>query len=279
MRAGRAGGRPSPREPEPFAHDVAGSGPPVLLLHGLPTSRRLWQLVVPRLADRFTVVPVDLPGFGDTPALPTGLRDPLPLIAGLEAVRRQLGAERWSVAGHDAGATVAVHYAAARPERVQRLALLSPPLFPDFRPPWPFRWLRWPVVGDLLAPGLLALLWRGGLRRAVAAEGPEVDAIVVRLRPPLSRRRRQPPLPAPGALGLTAGGAGANRGPAAVDHGADPGVAGEPRPAGAARFRAARRRRRTPRHGGGDRRRPLPAPRRRRRGGGAAGRSGSRRPP
>lgn len=178
MRVGRAGGRPSPREPEPFAHDVAGSGPPVLLLHGLPTSRRLWQLVVPRLADRFTVVPVDLPGFGDTPALPTGLRDPLPLIAGLEAVRRQLGAERWSVAGHDAGATVAVHYAAARPERVQRLAVLSPPLFPDFRPPWPFRWLRWPVVGDLLAPGLLALLWRGGLRRAVAAEGPEVDAIV-----------------------------------------------------------------------------------------------------
>jgi pimeloyl-ACP methyl ester carboxylesterase len=150
----------------------------VLLLHGLPTSRHLWRPVARRLAESFRVVVVDLPGFGDTPPLPSGLREPAPLLAGLEAVRRTVGAERWCVAGHDAGATVAVHYAAAHPGRVPRLALLSPPLFPDFRPPWPFRWLRWRGVGELLAPLLLALVWRGGLRRAVAAPGAEVDAIV-----------------------------------------------------------------------------------------------------
>jgi len=41
-----------------------GSGPPVLLLHGWPTSSWLWRRVMPRLAEENRVVALDLPGFG-----------------------------------------------------------------------------------------------------------------------------------------------------------------------------------------------------------------------
>ena len=44
----------------------AGSGPPVLLLHGYPQSLALWAGVAPVLAERFTVVCADLRGYGDS---------------------------------------------------------------------------------------------------------------------------------------------------------------------------------------------------------------------
>src|SRR4051812_20169416 len=43
---------------------VGGSGPPLLLLHGFPETHLMWHAVAPRLAERFTVVAPDLPGYG-----------------------------------------------------------------------------------------------------------------------------------------------------------------------------------------------------------------------
>jgi pimeloyl-ACP methyl ester carboxylesterase len=45
---------------------VGGSGPPILLLHGWPETHLMWHAVAPRLAERFTVVAPDLPGYGDS---------------------------------------------------------------------------------------------------------------------------------------------------------------------------------------------------------------------
>lgn len=53
-----------------LAHDVTGDGPPLVLVHGLASSRRCWDLVVPDLARDFTVYAVDLPGHGDSDPLP-----------------------------------------------------------------------------------------------------------------------------------------------------------------------------------------------------------------
>lgn len=49
--------------------DRQGSGKPLLLIHGLGSSRRTWEPVVPMLAAQRQLIAVDLPGFGDTPAL------------------------------------------------------------------------------------------------------------------------------------------------------------------------------------------------------------------
>jgi pimeloyl-ACP methyl ester carboxylesterase len=78
---------------------------------------------------------------------------------------------RWNVVGHDAGSAIAVLYARSFAERVKRLALMSPALFPDLRPYYLFRLLRKPVVGELLAPCVHPLFWRVAMRRACRGKG------------------------------------------------------------------------------------------------------------
>jgi alpha/beta hydrolase fold len=55
-----------------LAHTRTGAGAPLVLLHGLGSSRRAWDPVIPALAGRFDVIAVDLPGFGDSGPLPPG---------------------------------------------------------------------------------------------------------------------------------------------------------------------------------------------------------------
>lgn len=165
-------------------HRVVGSGPPILFVHGIPTSGRLWDLVVPALERSYTCVVVDLPGFGESPPPAPDDRDPARLAAALEALRAELGFPRWHLAGHDAGATIAVHYAAAYPQRVDHLVLMSSPIFPEFRPPWFFHLLRLPLAGDLAAPLLVLAMWNGGIQALVEHPGPETDAALAAFRRP-----------------------------------------------------------------------------------------------
>lgn len=167
---------------------IRGSGPPILFLHGYPTSGRLWDLVVDRLEVRFTCLAIDLPGFGGSPP-PPGPPDPESVARQIEALRFDLGLPAWSVVGHDAGAVVAVHYAARFAGRVVRLALLSPPIFPELRPPWFFRLLRMRGIGELLAPLLIFALWPGGgLRSRIERPDPALGRILDDFRRPFRGR-------------------------------------------------------------------------------------------
>jgi pimeloyl-ACP methyl ester carboxylesterase len=147
---------------------VQGSGPPVLFLHGIPTSGRLWDRVVARLHRSFSCVVVDLPGFGDSPARPDGSMDPDDYAADLDKLREQLGIASWHVIGHDAGATVAVHYAVNFSQRTGRLVLCSSPIFPELKVPWLFRLVRRPIFGEFLAPLVCWLLLPIALRSLIA---------------------------------------------------------------------------------------------------------------
>ncbi|MGH2561695.1 MAG: alpha/beta fold hydrolase [Thermomicrobiales bacterium] len=106
-----------------------GSGPPLLLLHGHPQTHAMWHLVAPRLARDFTVVATDLRGYGDSGKPPTR-QDHEPYSKRAMArdqveVMRQLGFERFFVAGHDRGGRVAYRMALDHPERVTKLAVLD----------------------------------------------------------------------------------------------------------------------------------------------------------
>jgi haloacetate dehalogenase len=106
-----------------------GSGPPLLLLHGNPETHVMWHLVAPRLAEDFTVVATDLRGYGDS-GKPTTAPDHEPYSKRAMArdqveVMRQLGFERFSVAGHDRGGRVAYRLALDHPEQVEKLAVLD----------------------------------------------------------------------------------------------------------------------------------------------------------
>jgi haloacetate dehalogenase len=106
-----------------------GSGPPLLLLHGIPQTHLMWHKVAPALARDFTVVATDLRGYGDS-GKPPSAPDHAPyamraLARDQVAVMRRLGFARFCVAGHDRGARCAYRLALDHPECVGKLAVLD----------------------------------------------------------------------------------------------------------------------------------------------------------
>lgn len=151
-----------------------GRGDPVLFLHGMPTSCRLWDRVTEELSDHFTCLAIDLPGLGRTPPLPGGFRHLDALAASIEALRIERGIESWHVVGHDAGCAIGVEYAYRYPECVGCLALLTPSIFPDLKPFPMFEVLRKPVVGEMMAPAVNLLFWNLVMRLALEDDSPEL---------------------------------------------------------------------------------------------------------
>ena len=144
-----------------------GSGYPVLFIHGIPTSGQLWSGIIDKLLGRFTCLAVDLPGLGRTPKEHYGVNQLEALADRIEQIRVEQNIEKWHVVGHDAGSAVAVHYAYRFQEHVDRLALLSPAVFPELKPFHLFRIIRRPVVGELLAPVVNAIFWHVAMRYAM----------------------------------------------------------------------------------------------------------------
>jgi haloacetate dehalogenase len=107
----------------------AGTGPPVLMLHGFPETHVCWDLIAPQLAGTHRVVAADLRGYGASEAPPGGPRGEgytkREVAAELVELMAALGHERFAVVGHDRGARVAYRMALDYPERVTRAALLN----------------------------------------------------------------------------------------------------------------------------------------------------------
>lgn len=94
---------------------MAGAGPPVLLLHGLTSSRERWDPLVELLRDEFACVRLDFRGHGESSrAADYGM---LSLVSDAHAVVEELELDSPAVVGHSMGATVAAIYAAAHPVR------------------------------------------------------------------------------------------------------------------------------------------------------------------
>ena len=89
-----------------FAGVLGGKGPPVLLLHGYRETHASWHSVAPALAEHYTVVVPDLPGYGRSNLADAGEWNKREVAAELVALMRHLGHERFHVVGHDRGARV-----------------------------------------------------------------------------------------------------------------------------------------------------------------------------
>src|SRR5271155_5492787 len=106
---------------------IGGAGAPLVLLHGYPQSHVMGRRIAPALSERFTVVAPDLPGYGRSSIPPS--RDgegysKRVMAADIVALMRELGHERFRLAGHDRGARVGYRLALDHPERIERLAVL-----------------------------------------------------------------------------------------------------------------------------------------------------------
>jgi len=144
---------------------VGGSGPPLLLLHGWPQTRKCWAAVAPALSENFTVVVPDLRGYGrsgqpaedrehDSHSKRSMARDQI-------AVMKALGFERFAVGAHDRGARVAYRLALDYPQVVTRLASLdvipTADVWESMRAPQAVKSWHWPFLaqGDGLPEKLI----------------------------------------------------------------------------------------------------------------------------
>jgi pimeloyl-ACP methyl ester carboxylesterase len=146
-----------------------GSGDPILFIHGMPTSSRLWSGIIERLCGRYTCFAIDLPGLGKSPRVAYGPGFLQSLAEQIDALRVKNNIAKWHVVGHDAGSVVAVHYAHYFPQHVDCMALLSPALFPELRPFYLVEPLRKPILGELLAPFIRTAFWKIAMHRALAS--------------------------------------------------------------------------------------------------------------
>lgn len=109
-----------------IAYEVAGNGPPLLLLHGFPQTRAMWRPLLADLTRRHTVICADLRGYGQSskPASMEEMSFSL-MAADMVALMASLGHRRFHVAGHDRGARVAHRMALDHPEALLSLTVMD----------------------------------------------------------------------------------------------------------------------------------------------------------
>ncbi|WP_405797465.1 alpha/beta fold hydrolase [Streptomyces sp. NBC_01506] len=109
---------------------VAGSGSPVMLLHGFPQTHLMWRHVAVELAAHHTVICPDLRGYGASDKPAENAADDLTyakrtMAADTVALARALGHDRFALVGHDRGALVAIRAALDHPDVITHLASLD----------------------------------------------------------------------------------------------------------------------------------------------------------
>lgn len=124
----------------------AGTGTPLVMLHGLGATKISFLPTVPVLARRHRVVALDLPGFGDSDK-PLGSYDAPFMAERVRAALDALGLDRTHLLGHSMGGRVALEVAFDHPQRIDRLILMTPSLA------W-LRERRWALWLKLLRPEL-----------------------------------------------------------------------------------------------------------------------------
>jgi 3-oxoadipate enol-lactonase len=107
-----------------LAYDDAGSGPCVVLIHGHPFDRTLWEPQMAALRDTFRVLAPDLRGFGQSPVTP-GTVTMRELAADIEELLDDLGIQSAAAVGLSMGGLVTMELAAARPERYWAIGLVA----------------------------------------------------------------------------------------------------------------------------------------------------------
>jgi uncharacterized protein (TIGR00369 family) len=171
----------SKRKIRTFAGDVAylrqGQGPPLLLLHGIPSSSYLWRDVIDPLSATFDVLAPDLLGYGDSDKR---LDADLSIAAQaryMVAFMETLGVHQAAVIGHDIGGGVAQLMAVDEPQRVARLTLIDSAVDNN----WPV-----PVIARLKEPAWDQIMvnidmrkgLREGLEKGMVTAGRVTDEVV-----------------------------------------------------------------------------------------------------
>ena len=144
----------------------AGSGPPLVLLHGPGEFKERWLRVIPALSATHRVIAPDFPGHGQSETHPDGL-DADRIFSWVDALIDDCCRDRPVVVGHILGGAVAARHTAARPGQIQRLVLVDSLGLAKFRPHPRF---ALGLIGFMVRPG--AGSHRRFMKQCLAAAAP-----------------------------------------------------------------------------------------------------------
>lgn len=114
-----------------------GSGPPLVLLHGVGSSLHTWDAWVKQLKGKYRIIRMDLPGFGLTgPDTAPNQETAEYMVGMLDSFVQKLGINRFFLAGNSLGGYYAWNYAAVHPEKLYKVALVSASGYPQDMPFW-----------------------------------------------------------------------------------------------------------------------------------------------
>jgi len=171
----------SKRKIRTFAGDIAylrtGQGPPLVLVHGIPSSSYLWCDVIEPLSATFEVLAPDLLGFGDSDKRMDVDLSIAAQARYLVAFMESLGVHQAAVAGHDIGGGVAQLMAVDEPQRVARLILIDSVVDNNWPVPDIAR-LKEPVWDQIMVNIDLRKGFRKGLEAGIVTEGRITDELV-----------------------------------------------------------------------------------------------------
>ncbi len=109
--------------------EVSGSGPTVVLLHGIFSSSRYWSKVRKLLEDDYKVIAIDLLGFGNSPKPRKSQYDYEEHIDAINQTLKQYNVEEpFILIGHSMGALIALRYSTLYEDRVRQLVLTNMPI-------------------------------------------------------------------------------------------------------------------------------------------------------
>lgn len=149
-------------------------GETLLMVHGLPTAKELFTPVLPHLSPLFRVITFDLNDYGESDKLhqftskKTGMGMTHQQRADvLDELRAHLRLEQFVLVTHDLGSSVGIDYMGQYASHVQKLIILSPPVYPDFQEPAIVKLVRIPYLGELLVLIARNLLLDLGIKRGL----------------------------------------------------------------------------------------------------------------
>lgn len=138
-----------------------GSGPPVVLLHGVPDHRNEWREVIALLRTDFRCLAPDLPGFGHSPKPPDYDFSIQAQVAFFDGwINKTVGNEPVLLVMHDIGAIMGMAWASLNSQRVRGMIVMNTVLHADFAWHAMARIWRSPILGRLFMLSLNRLAWR-----------------------------------------------------------------------------------------------------------------------
>lgn len=146
--------------------DTATGDPPIIFMHGLPTSKELFLPMMPHLSKQFRIITFDLNDYGESEKIghPISHKERADV---LDELRGHLQLEKFVLVAHDLGASVAIDYMGKYARHVEKLVLMSPPVYPNFVEPSIVKLVRIPLLGELLVLVMKNALFGIGIRKGM----------------------------------------------------------------------------------------------------------------